>query len=78
MEKERRITIKATEKLHKAVRVKAAKIGRPVSEIVRDLLTGWVDGTITLTDDDDLDSLPEIDDTADVLAIGFKKKRGKS
>lgn len=44
MEPERRITVKTTEELHKAVRVKAAELGRPVSEIVRGLLEMWVRG----------------------------------
>jgi len=48
MEQERRITVKTTETLHKAVRVKAAELGRPVSEIVRDLLTLWTEGKIGL------------------------------
>ena len=48
MELERRITVKATEALHKAVRVKAAELGIPVSEIVRDLLEGWVAGEVEL------------------------------
>jgi len=48
MEQERRITVKTTETLHKAVRVKAAELGRPVSEIVRELLAGWVSGEVKL------------------------------
>lgn len=48
MERERRITVKATERLHKAVRVKAAELGRPVSEVVRGLLDLWVRGEIEL------------------------------
>ena len=48
MERERRITVKTTETLHKAVRVKAAELGQPVSEIVRELLTGWVSDEIEL------------------------------
>ena len=48
MERERRITVKTTEALHKAVRVKAAELGRPVSEVVRELLAGWVSGEIKL------------------------------
>lgn len=47
-EKERRIMVRAPESLHKAVRVKAAELGQPVSEIVRELLTGWVSGEIEL------------------------------
>ncbi|MCP4544230.1 MAG: ribbon-helix-helix protein, CopG family [Chloroflexi bacterium] len=47
-EKERRIMVRAPESLHKAVRVKAAELGQPVSEIVRELLTGWVSGEVKL------------------------------
>lgn len=52
MERERRITVKATESLHRAVRVKAAELGKPVSEIVRGLLTLWVEGKIELPRED--------------------------
>jgi len=48
MELERRITVKTTEELHKAVRVKAAELGRPVSEIVREFLAAWAAGKIDL------------------------------
>ena len=48
MKHERRITVKTTETLHKAVRVKAAELGRPVSEVVRGLLSRWVAGEIEL------------------------------
>ena len=48
MERERRITVRAPESLHKAVRVKAAKLGQPISEIVRRLLELWLKGEIEL------------------------------
>jgi len=48
METPRRITIRATERLHKAVRVKAAELGLHVSDIVRGLLRGWLRGDILL------------------------------
>lgn len=48
MVQERRVMIRMTEELHKAVRVKAAELGRPVSEIVRALLSGWVSDEIEL------------------------------
>jgi hypothetical protein len=51
MEQERRITVKTSEAFHKAVRVKAAELGRPVSEIVRALLDAWVAGKIELPDE---------------------------
>jgi hypothetical protein len=46
MDLPRRITVKTTEELHKAVRVKAAELGRPISEIVRGLLELWIEGAI--------------------------------
>jgi hypothetical protein len=46
MEEERRIMVRVSEDLHRAVRVKAADLGRPVSEIVRGLLRHWVDGKL--------------------------------
>jgi len=48
MTQERKLMTRMTEELHKAVRVKAAELGRPVSEIVRELLSGWVSGEIEL------------------------------
>ena len=46
MNLERRITVKTTEGFHKRVRVKAAELGRPISEIVRGLLEMWLEGQI--------------------------------
>ncbi len=46
MDEERRIMVRVSEDLHHAVRVKAADLGRPVSEIVRGLLSQWVEGKI--------------------------------
>ena len=46
MVQERTMVVRMTEELHKAVRVKAAELGRPVSEIVRGLLDQWVEGEI--------------------------------
>ena len=48
--KERRITVKVTEALHRTVRVRAAELGRPISEIVRELLKAWLVGDIELPD----------------------------
>jgi plasmid stability protein len=48
MVQERKLMTRMTEELHKAVRVKAAELGRPVSEIVRELLARWVSGEIEL------------------------------
>lgn len=40
--------VRMPEKLHKAVRVRAAELGISMSEIVRALLTAWVTGKIDL------------------------------
>jgi len=40
--------VRLTEAQHKAVRVRAAELGRPISEIVRELLDKWLDGRIDL------------------------------
>jgi hypothetical protein len=46
MLEERRIMLRVSEDLHHAVRVKAADLGRPVSEIVRGWLRQWVEGRL--------------------------------
>jgi plasmid stability protein len=38
--------VRMSDDLHRAVRVKAADLGRPVSEIVRGLLRKWVEGKV--------------------------------
>lgn len=48
MPEERKLMVRVTEQLHRAVRVKAAELGRPVSEIVRAFLQAWVAGEIEL------------------------------
>lgn len=48
MDLSRRITLKTTEDLHKAVRVKAAELGVSISDIVRALLEKWIKGEIEL------------------------------
>ena len=48
MAQTRNIMVRVTEAQHKAVRVKAAELGCPVSEIVRALLDAWVAGDIVL------------------------------
>jgi hypothetical protein len=45
---ERQMMIRLPNKLHKAARLKAVDLGLPLSEVVRDLLARWVDGSITL------------------------------
>ena len=46
MTQERKMLVRVSEELHRAVRVKAADLGRPVSEIVRGLLRQWVEGKL--------------------------------
>jgi plasmid stability protein len=46
MTKERSLTVRMSEDLHRAVRVKAAELGRPLSEIVRGLLRKWIQDEI--------------------------------
>jgi len=48
MAKERTMMVRMSEELHKAVRVRAAVLGCPISEVVRALLTAWVTGEIEL------------------------------
>jgi hypothetical protein len=48
MQKSKMLAIRIDSKLHKAARLKSVESGRPLSEIMRDLLAGWVDGSITL------------------------------
>jgi plasmid stability protein len=50
MAKERTMMVRMSEELHKAVRVRAAELGRPISEIVRALLTAWVTDKIELSE----------------------------
>ena len=48
MAQERKMMVRMSDKLHKAARIKAVSVGAPLSEVVRDLLSGWVDGSIAL------------------------------
>ena len=48
MAQEHKLTVRISEEEYRPVRVKAAELGRPVSEVVRQLLTGWVSGEIEL------------------------------
>jgi len=52
---ERRITVRVSEAFHKAVRVKAAELGRPISDIVRKLLTLWLVGKARIDDGESLE-----------------------
>jgi predicted DNA binding CopG/RHH family protein len=42
MDKEKRITIRVPAELHLAVKIKAAKADKPVSDIIRTLLEQWL------------------------------------
>ena len=46
MQDERRVMVRVPEELHKAVRVKAAELGRTISEIVRQFLRVIVSGDL--------------------------------
>ena len=41
-----KLTVRISEEEYRPVRVKAAELGRPVSEIVRTLLKMWVRGEV--------------------------------
>jgi predicted HicB family RNase H-like nuclease len=40
---EKRITVKVTESLHRKVKVKAAIVGKSISDILREFLEEWVE-----------------------------------
>ena len=48
MAQEHKLTVRISEDEYRPVRVKAAELGRPVSEIVRGLLRLWVEGKIVV------------------------------
>jgi predicted HicB family RNase H-like nuclease len=43
VELEKRITVKVTETLHRKVKVKAAMVGKSISDILREYLEAWVE-----------------------------------
>ena len=45
---ERRVAVRMSAKLYKAARLKCVEDDKPLSEVVRDLLSGWVNGSIAL------------------------------
>ena len=45
---ERKLTVRLSAKLLKAAKLKSVTDDKALSEVVRDLLAGWVDGSITL------------------------------
>lgn len=42
MSKEKRITVSVDDDLHKQAKIEAAKQGKTISEIIRDLLSTWL------------------------------------
>jgi predicted HicB family RNase H-like nuclease len=42
-ELEKRITVKVTEGLHRQVKIKAAIVGKSISDILREFLEEWVE-----------------------------------
>ena len=52
MAQEHKLTVRISETDYRPVRVKAAELGRPVSDIVRTLLSMWVEGKIELPEPD--------------------------
>lgn len=47
-EAERRVSVRVAAKLYKAAKLKCVEDDLPLSDVVRDLLAGWVDGSIAL------------------------------
>lgn len=41
-EQEKRITVKVSEELHRLVKIKAAMVGKSVSDVLREYLEHWV------------------------------------
>ena len=50
---EKRITVKVSETLHRKVKVKAAMIGKSISNILREYLEGWVEEPLPEPDKED-------------------------
>jgi Arc/MetJ-type ribon-helix-helix transcriptional regulator len=61
MEKEKRITVKMPESLHKAVRLKAVEQGRYVSDVVREFFALWVEDEIELPSESEGENPPKSD-----------------
>jgi plasmid stability protein len=59
MAQEHKMMVRMPEALHRAVRVKAAELGRPISKIVRDLLVGWLSGKIELPEESEEETAEE-------------------
>jgi predicted HicB family RNase H-like nuclease len=52
-ELEKRITVKVTESLHRKVKVKAAIVGKSISDILREFLEEWVEEAPPKADKED-------------------------
>jgi predicted HicB family RNase H-like nuclease len=50
---EKRITVKVSETLHRKVKVKAAMIGKSISDILREYLEAWVEEPLPEPDKED-------------------------
>jgi predicted DNA binding CopG/RHH family protein len=48
MAQEHKLTVRISESEYRPVRVRAAELGRPVSQVVRELLAAWAAGKIEL------------------------------
>ena len=53
VELEKRITVKVTEALHRKVKVKAAMVGKSISDILREYLEAWVEEPLPEPDKED-------------------------
>ena len=49
MTPDRTLFVKLPDDMHKALRVRAAELGIPMSEIVRELIETWLEGRINLS-----------------------------
>jgi predicted DNA binding CopG/RHH family protein len=52
-EQEKRITVKVSEELHRRVKIKAAMVGKSVSDILREYLESWVEEPLSEPDKED-------------------------
>ena len=50
---EKRITVKVSQTLHREVKVKAAMVGKSISEILREYLEAWVEQPLPEPDKED-------------------------
>ena len=52
-ELEKRITVKVTESLHRKVKVKAAMMGKSISDVLREYLEAWVEESLSEPEKED-------------------------